>query len=57
MADYKITRQRILELTEGEEEGEDDKEYVLSLLQQLHKGKIRCHEEPLEGIELETTRI
>lgn len=24
MADYKITRQRILELTEGEEEGEDD---------------------------------
>ena len=31
---------------------QDDKEYVLGLLQQLHKGKIRCHEEPLEGIEL-----
>ena len=31
---------------------QDDREYVLGLLQQLHKNKIRCHEEPLEGVSL-----
>jgi hypothetical protein len=30
----------------------DDEPYVLGLLEQLHNGKIRCLEEPLEGVKI-----